>query len=312
MLLVPAGCGRYKPRPGQLPPSGTVLFVIGPSEFDPRWPALRGGVRRALREAPYLKGEFVNVQSPDHADLESLVQLGLDHQARALCIYSDDATADRAAIARAAGGGKTVILMGGALEAEGATGLVRVDLIGGAGLLSDKLGGVAGGRLSYALLHASGTSELGTRCFQSFGRNPLDRPSLRLLEERAISGDAAAWQDAVQQTVRRFPNVGLVVTLDPRPWLHEAPRLRLPAANCFVTLGAAPNLWPRLRSGEAAALVGALDGEVGYAAGRMAIAALIGAELESTERIIPCELVTAANLDDFARRYSEAGELGSN
>lgn len=309
LALAPAGCGRNQPRPGQLPPSGSVLFIIGPSEFDSRWPAIRGGARRALREAPYLKGEFANVQNADRSDLAALVQRAADRKALALCLYSDDAAADRDAIRMATRSEMKVILMGCALSTEGAVGIAQFNLPRAAALLSRNLADLSAGRLSYVLLHGNGESELGTRCFLEFGTTPLDRPSLRLLDDVAVTGDAAAWQKAVQSILQRFPNVGLVVTLDPKPWLSEAPRLRLPESSRFATLSAAPGLWPRLRSGEAAALVGVCDGELAYQATRMAIATLIGTELDGAVRTIPHELVTAATLDDFSRRYAEAGEL---
>ncbi len=115
--------------------------------------------------------------------------------------------------------------------------------------------------------------------------------------------------------LERFPNAGLVVSLDPALWLTpqagwERDLRQVSGDFRFATLSAAPSLWSRLgtpeRPGEAAALVGPLDGEIGYAAVEMAAQLLLGASQIVRERAVPCELVTADNLADFARRYAAA------
>ncbi len=68
-------------------------------------------------------------------------------------------------------------------------------------------------------------------------------------------------------------------------------------------------MWTYLRSGQAAALAGPLDGKIGA----MAIEAAIGALTESSKpgavRIATSELVTLDNLEDFAKRYAEIAGL---
>jgi hypothetical protein len=64
-----------------------------------------------------------------------------------------------------------------------------------------------------------------------------------------------------------------------------------------------------LLAGEAAALVGPLDGEIGAAAVELAITGLMQVSDTPRLRTISCELVTAATLPDFAQRYAQAAGL---
>ena len=78
----------------------------------------------------------------------------------------------------------------------------------------------------------------------------------------------------------------------------------------FATLGAPPILWRQLGTaaarGQAAALVGPLDGDIGFAAVEAVVHILMNPNGPPPNHTIPCELVTSENLVDFARRYSVA------
>jgi hypothetical protein len=168
-------------------------------------------------------------------------------------------------------------------------------------------------------VHEEGGEELSSGCYARFSVVARGIPTLALLQERNAAQSGRAPQQLIEEMLGQFPSAELVVTLNPKVWLCRQPRFTLPEragpdgrseyANRFATLGAAPRLWPRLQSGEAAALVGPLDGEIGYAAVDLAVQGVMLIPNAVRRRVIGCEVVTAEKLADFARRYAEAANL---
>jgi hypothetical protein len=127
----------------------------------------------------------------------------------------------------------------------------------------------------------------------------------RLTEREADHGPPRQ-REQLREMLAQFSSAGLVITLTAEPWFDIPPERWLDPRNSFATLSAAPRLWPRLASGEAAALVGPLDGDVGYGAVELAWLGLTGAERAGTRPMVPCELVTPQTRTEFARRYAES------
>lgn len=320
------GCDRPQAsgRPVRLPTTGSLIAVIGMSAFDPQWPAIRGGAERRAGMVSDLRFEYAVPRDGSPAELEKLVEEILARRPTAICLHVTDTAAARPVAERILKTDARLVTMGTPIPGISPFAHVGVNWPGGAELLGRRLDEIAAGRRSYLLLHENGRDETATHCYARFF-TAAQGQSLRLLEERNAASFAtpnaapastaaegpppSAQQQQILEMLRHFPNAGLVITLDSQPWLSLRPRLTLDARNRLATLGAAPPLWLRLRSGEAAALVGPLDGEIGRVAVELVLQSLTGETPRGTVRQIECELTTPATLDDFARRYAEAGRL---
>jgi ABC-type sugar transport system substrate-binding protein len=161
-------------------------------------------------------------------------------------------------------------------------------------------------RRSFVLLHADGRSELETNIFRRF-RSAMSRFTRVQLLDQAVLGTSIPPRSPAEQVaamLERFRHAGLAVTLDPAPWI--APALyRLEEPQHFATLGASPALWPRLRSGEAVALVGPHEGELGRIAIERAIRGLTGDSDARGSVLVPCEVVTPDTFEAFRAKYEQ-------
>lgn len=205
--------------------------------------------------------------------------------------------------------GALLITMGRDLAPGVAFGHVAVDWPAGAELLGRRLKAIAPDKSSYVLLHQRGISPLGSACYDRFNLTAT-RELMTRLTERAAGGAAGRQREQIRDMLGEFPAAGLVVTLAPDVWLADgAPRL--PPQNAIATLSAVPPLWSKLASGEAAALVGPLDGQIGAAAVELAWQGLTGSERAGVRRLVPCELATPETRIEFERRYAEAAGVSS-
>lgn len=162
-------------------------------------------------------------------------------------------------------------------------------------------------RRSYILLHADGRGELETNIFRRFHSAMARFTRVTLLDQAAIGAaiPPRSPTEQITEMLTRFRHAGVVVTLDPSPWTGPA-LFRLEEPHHFATLGASPTLWPRLRSGEAVALVGPCDGDLGRIAVERAVRGLTGDNAARGSILVPCELVTAESLDAFRDRFERA------
>ena len=176
-------------------------------------------------------------------------------------------------------------------------------------MLGERLEEIARGRRSYLLLHRQGATDTDTRCYERFMRQARPRRGMTLLEERNAAESVQSPAELIRAMFVRFRHAGLAVTLDPAVWLSTPPAELLGGNARFATMGAAPTLWQYLRSGEAAALVGPLDGEIGSLAVEIAILGITESDRPGQVRIAQLELVNPDTLDDFANRYAEAAGL---
>lgn len=304
------GCKRDpEPPTGGTPlPPGTLVAVIGPCQAHPSWPGIRGGAQR-YGQRPYVSCLTVAPESNDPAALQDLVDQTVGRNPLAICLCVDDPDIARPAAQRIVRADILLVTIGRRIDGVNTYGHVAVNWPGAASLLGENLDKIAAGRLSYVLVHQDQQDRRASLCYARFTAAARSRSALKLLEQRNAAKSGRSQRELVEELRQRFPHVGLVVTLSPEPWVSRQPWMKLPPENRFATLGAPPRLWSRLRSGEAAALVGPLEGDIGYAAVDMAVTGLMGIPDTPRERTVPCELVMLDTLDDFARRYAAAANL---
>lgn len=289
-----------------MPPNGASVVLIAPPESDPLGPAVIGG---ALAEADGFPGVVADAIAPADGSagaLRAAAHAALLGKPTAVALWIDDLPAAADALAALRSARVTVVTIG-LYPDDSRNAHVAIDWSGGAALLGEHLVEIAEQRRSYVLVHEDGRSGLGSSIYASFSAAARRQFALSLLGETAASGPGTA--AAIDELLDRFRHTGLVITLGRDAWLSPQTSARLPNGARFAALSTAPPLWPRLRSGEAAALVGPLAGEIGRAAMGLLLKAAVR-ELRSDEvRYISCELVKPAGLDDFAARYIAAGAL---
>lgn len=319
-LLISAtvtGCERTTPQRPAAPRSlsGALIAVIGPGTEHPQWPGIRGGAERLLAGYPAVCGYLVAPADPSPRALQDTTRMVLDHRPDVVCLYVADCAAARESISAVLSQQTLLVTMGARCSDVPHAGHVDVGWAEGAERLGASLSRVAAGRQSYLLVRGVAGGEGATIRYQRFATAAGRQHALTLLAERSVAGGLDDYVAAIEELLRQFPHAGLLVTLDPDVWLvaragWDRDLRDLNKEFRFATLSAAPALWPRLRTGhspgDAAALVGPLDGEIGFAAAQIAIRLLTSVERTTYDQTIPCEVVTPAELPDFARRYAES------
>ncbi len=299
--------------------TGTVIAVIGPDRTDARFQGILGGARRYARQLPGLTCLTLAPTDPSVETLVATVDDALRRQPEAVCLYVTDPRRARPAMERLTRAGVMLVTIGapfsdvptsrhvGIRDADGAELLARNLLA----TLPAAVGAFARARSqrSYVLLHASGRDQAASECYARFRAFVPGPPNLTLLEEVNLWQTQRSMTDVLADVLGRYRTAELVVSLDPEPWLTREPRLQLPPANRLATLAAPPRMWQRLQAGEASVLVGVLDGELGYVAVELAVQGLMRVPEAPLQRWIGVEVVTAANLADFARRYAAAADV---
>lgn len=291
-----------------------VIAVIGPSETDARWPGLRGGALRYAAQLPVLR---VHCHAPVDATAEALaatVDETLRLRPGVVCLHVDQPEVARAAALRIVADRVLLVTVGQVVEEVTAVAHVGIDLPAAAELLGENLERVAAGRQSYLLVHEAGRGTVPTHCYQRFMAKARRQFDVRLLAEGHVTATDGRGERVLEDLLSRYPRAGLVVTLNAELWLRPLPGWEQDLRSLnpefrFATLAAPPTFWARLGrpgdEGPVAALVGPLDGDLGYAAVEAATDALLH-HRQTAPRIIPCEVVTPETLADFARRYSAA------
>jgi ABC-type sugar transport system substrate-binding protein len=293
---------------------GVRIAIVGAYENDPRWPGIRGGAARFLTSVPSLVGDFAAAPEQTSDSLKDVVAKILERRPSAVCLDVADAETARAAAELVLDSQIVLVTLGMPLDDARVTRHVSVDWPGGAELLGGNLTRVAAGRKSYLLVHDRGRNPTATRNYQRFTAAAQNQYGVTLLqEEEAVVPDVAAQRS--EELLRRFSHAGLLVTLNANIWVTARAGWQrdLRALNSefrFVALSTAPTLWARLGTpeapGDAAALAGPLDGEIGYAAVQAAVQKLFSPSTPFADPVIRCELVLPENLTDFAQRYSAA------
>lgn len=294
------------------------MIVIGPSAADPIWLAIRGGAKRFAATVPHLVFDYVAPADDEHAARKLLIDQCITLKPKAICLYVTDA-----------GGGSEpehdpfapladeirrsdilLVTMGRRLGAGSRYyAHVGVDLASAADAVGRNLAEIAVDKRSYLLLHQRDLSAESTRIYNRFTLAARHDATMTKLREQRAAPSAPEQRRQLREMLAEFPNAGLIVTLTSRLWLEQPADTALDSRNRFVTLSTAPSLWRRLRKGEAAALAGPLHGEIGYMAASKAWTGLLAGEPLGRVELIPCELVTADTLDDFAKRYAESAGI---
>lgn len=304
---------------------GSVLVsVVGPHRNHPREAGVLGGATRYFSELPAVGGECTAPADASDAALTASVRDILEHQPAAVCLWVSDPEIATDAIDLIAAEQILLVTMGDPVDDDRVYGHVTVALPEGAEFLARNLRTIIPGHSSYLLTHENGKSEYDTRIYLRFittARQAHVETEMRLL--RSVPGPDEPWspvdlpahRERVGELLELFPNAALVVTLNPDVWLirkagWERELRQLNQGFRYATLAAPPLLWPDLGTasapGLAAALVGPLDGEIGHAAVELAVQGLYNTTGAPRTRTVPCELVTASSLPDFARRYAAA------
>jgi|GEM_PF-867316 len=319
-LALVIGC---EPPPGDHPGSaklkaGVPIIVVGSHPDDPHWPAIRGGALRYAQAVPTVRVECVTPPRDTPQALRDELVRVLQRQPVAVCLHVTaqdvaEPTALRANLDRIARAATLLITVGVQFNDPRIFAHVGANLPESAELLADNLPRLLTPRRTCVVVHRASAGPSTANLYNRFRSAVRRQPGVVILQEADVGGgDQAA---AIEELLTLYPHAALVVTLDPSVWLEPRPdwEYRLRRANPgfrFATLSAAPPLWGRLGTpaapGSAAALVGPLDGELGYAAVELAVRAVSGSQSVSRECWIPCEVVTPTNLLDFARRYSAA------
>jgi ABC-type sugar transport system substrate-binding protein len=289
---------------------------------DTRWAAVVGGARRYVEGVPITQLHVEDAEEGTPTALSEAVTRAIAAEPFALCLFVPEhgpqqAEALRALCARITPSRVLIITMGAPIEGADVYAHIGPDWTGAADLLGDGAPDIAKPRKSYVLLHADGRSERSTDCYNRFSAAARERhgDNWHLLAERNLIDGAGDDADQIRQLITLFPHVGLVVTLDADVWVtaQDTWLAELRSVNPhfrFATLSTAPVLWHYLGTvqapGEAAALVGPLDGEMGYFAVEAAVRAKISEHDANPSRVVPCEVVTPATLSDFAARYAKS------
>ena len=299
---------------------GLRISLLGPATEHPQWPGICGGARRYMAGTPTVHVECFTPPDRTAESRRDTVAEILATRPHAICLFVSEHDALhpgqlRNTIDLIARQDMLLVTIGTDYQDQRVYGHVGTDWPRGAGHLAENLRQIAAGRKSYLLLHEDGLSPLATSCYRYFSGVVKHQDDITLLQKRnAAEGDRSS-AELVEEMLALFPHAGIVVTLDPGVWLNAAPEWdeHLRQFNRhfrFATLSTAPQLWSQVGTpaapGEAAALVGPLDGDIGYAAVAMVVRAMLSEREASPRQLIPCEIVTPDTLLDFARRYAEA------
>ncbi len=306
-LTLIIGCDARQDALGRLPGDGSLLIVIGPSQTDPAWPAIRGGVRRFAQHAAYLRIETIATKQQNIADKRALFERELAREPAAIVLFVTDPIVDRRLAERATERGIVLVTVGARIEGARPFAHVEVDYPNAAERLAERLMELSGGRRTYALLHERGKDELATRVHDHFMRIARPNGLMVMLEQTNLHETRTSAPSAVSSLLTRFRHLGLVVVLSN----DVDPRLLKPSDHPakLVLLSATPNHWPALAEGRVATLLGPLDGDIGYSVARVAAEGLNGDIRPGRVHGVACEIVDQAGLSAFEARYRAAAEL---
>ncbi len=320
LVIALAGCEKASQPPAGDGDGVHTILVVGRRGDDPQWPGICGGAERFGVDVGMVD---VRISLPDGSTWDAYracVEQGVADGADAICLQvtpADLAEPDELSrvidvVARLQ---LALVTMGQSANDPRVYGEVRVDRAAGAELLAQRLDEVAAGRQSYLLVADPDANPVANATYQRFAHVARRQVDLHLLRESKAGRQLGTPRDQIEELLALFPNAGLIVTLDPEPWI-TAPdgwlqKVRgLNSRFRFVTLSTVPDLWHHLGTaaapGNAAALIGPIDGEIGYQACRLALRGLLTQRETSPIEWIPNELVTPTTLDDFAERYAKA------
>ena len=283
--------------------------MIGPPADDRAALLYRAGAEHALATLSYLT--FRNVSPADGAigSLESAVSGALQDRPDALLVYADDLAILEAACALAKPSHTPIFAFGPELGDAPVAGAVIIDYTAGAELLAKSFPDLIGDKQSFVLAHRAAAGKWWAAVVDRFNTGMPRHAGARRLAERDAAATGESTEAAVMHLLNDYRSAGVVVTLDPFAWSSPTRVLPAPQRHRLLTLGATPDLWPLLRAGEITALVGPNHAVVGARVAKMASEWLLnpGSTLDFDK--VGCEIITAADLPDFAARCAAAAGL---
>ncbi len=305
-----AGCQRA-PLPGGGQASARLkharVVVICATPDDPRWPAIRAGLTRSLGAYDGLRIEWRSLQTPSPAKLTTMLHTLRRNQPSpdAVVIYWP-ARLEAPPLPETFSPDRQIVVVIGPQQAPpGVYGLVRVAWAAGAETLAARLHELPGKPQSLLLLHGAACGPWGQRLRDRF-LLALRKAGRVVVLDQAETCGATPPRQTVAALTQRFPHAGVLVSLRRELWDMPGVLEALRPQMRIATLGADPQLWPLLRSGRLTALVGPVDGQIGQAAGELVISGLADGLPGPHVRTIECDLIEAATLRAFQRRYTHA------
>lgn len=308
-LCLAAGCERKPPPAPQarLPHDAHIAFIGRPAG-SPQAAALELGARAFAERRALPRVRFSRPASDTPEALGPLIDdaLRAEPAAALIAIPPGGLSADDAArLARLSG---PLVIIGPVPDNITPSGSVDVDWAEGAALLGGSLAQIAPDARSALLLHDRGRDAAAAGRYERFIEHQRVRAGLRLLDQREWRTAGPAASELIGEMLTTFPNAGVIAAITGEPCDPLAAPESAAVAGVrgrVALLGAHPRRWRPLREGAALALVGAIEPRLATEALDLAIG-LCNGRPAGERRLIPCELVTRAALDDFARRYAEA------
>ena len=289
-------------------PRSRRVLMIGPQGTHPANRYYRSAIADFAAQIPSLVVNYQSPAGPEWKFIEAELRAEAAWAPDVYLVYAEASRDAEAAWEWALGSQKLLATFGALETPPHAQRHLTIDLAGGAELLARALLDRPAGMVrSYAVVHAAESGSWNRAVWSRFRTALQADSSLRRMAEVDASG-APFVRPLIREVFTEFPSVPALVTLTPAPWL-ETPAIDIGGQPAIFTLGAIPELWSMLESGQAFALAGPLDGEVARAVLRLASEALLSGVSDRRFPIVGCELVTRDNLADFARRYAESAGM---
>jgi len=287
------------------------IAFIAPPDARRIWPMIMGGARRTAEDLPVRLIDIDPTLVKNQARLDSMVQECIDRRVDGVVLFVDAPDARRDAAQRLLQAGLVLVTVGTRLDLPSIAAHIDIHWTGAAESLGAHLRDFLGNRRTYILVHDRSALPYGRECYERFDRLSAREHTLTRLTEVDLLGTRRLAPERIRPALRQFRHVALVVSLTPVPWYAEPPDVLLGPDVRFATIGTAPVLWRWLRNGKAVALAGPLHGQIGEAALRSVVEAVMSDRHQGRDRIVDTVLVTPDSLDEFARRYAEAAGLQS-
>lgn len=285
-------------------PTGRVL-LLSPARPDPGWPFVARGAAHYFEQLHRISFQHADLSDGPVISYGVRVDECLQPPPDVVILPVTDHNIGRSVARRISRTGTPLITYGLAVDVPGVYGHVEVDWVSGVGALARRLPEFVAPHQSYLLIHEAGRSRLGTRRYDRFMGEARRQFGVRLLDETSLA-PGASQRDAIRELIQRFKHAGLLVSLAPDYWWTASQRELAEVGRPLATVAAPPSLWPLLDRGQAVALVGVLDGQIGRAAAELALRTLAGSADAVEPPLIGSELITPETLPDFGRRYAEA------
>lgn len=285
-----------------------MLIYLGPPLTDPTAVSLQRGADTFARQRPNLR---IQHRAPGDVSLDAFQRELIEIRALApdgVIVYV--ATPELASAADEAFRDSSIPLttFGPVEGSEARCGHVFIDLADAAEKLAGALDDVAGDARSFGLVSSECRGGWHARAAKRFLAETRLHTQLRCLDRQECCESPMMARGLIDNIMRQYPAVPLLVTLEPSAWL-EQPARPLPDGIRWATIGTMPELWPALVEGQAVALAGPVYPEISAAAVQAASDWLLSGRRAPAGRVFSSELVTRSNLESFRQRFDVAAGM---